>query len=283
MEQQDKDALERTTDQGAAKEHLAISDEDDFDLILLGRVEERQGSTPGNVRIRVTLPRHQPFHRIKEGVLEATEAAEVPEGPLAQTFYWLKRALIGVPMASMQEEGERLSKFKALAILSSDAISSVAFATEAILINLVAAGSLYLGLTLPISLVILGLLVVVTLSYRQTIPAYPNGGGSYIVAKENLGVLPGLVAAASLMIDYVLTVAVSVAAGVQALATLFPTLSPTLDVVTIDVVLVVVIAVANLRGVRESGSIFALPTYIFIVSALLLIVVGAIKSFFLVH
>ena len=109
-------------------------------------------------------------------MLEATEAAEVPEGPLAHAMYWSKRALIGIPIATMQAEGERLSKFKALAILSSDAISSVAFATEAILINLVAAGSLYLGLTLPISLVILGLLTIVTLSYRQTIPAYPSGG-----------------------------------------------------------------------------------------------------------
>ena len=151
--------------------------EDDFDLILLGRREELKGSTPGNVRIRVTLPRHQPFHRVKEGMLEATQAAEVPEGALAHTFYWLKRGLIGIPIATMQDEGERLSKFKALAILSSDAISSVAFATEAILINLVVAGSVYLGLTLPISLVILGLLTIVTLSYRQTIPAYPNGGG----------------------------------------------------------------------------------------------------------
>src|SRR6266478_4982787 len=281
MEQQDKDALERTTDQGAAKEHLAISDEDDFDLILLGRVEERQGSTPGNVRIRVTLPRHQPFHRIKEGVLEATEAAEVPEGPLAQTFYWLKRALIGVPMASMQEEGERLSKFKALAILSSDAISSVAFATEAILINLVAAGSLYLGLTLPVSLVILGLLVVVTLSYRQTIPAYPSGGGSYIVARENLGILPGLVAAAALMIDYVLNVAVCVAAGVHNVVAIFPALQP--YVVPMDIALVVVMTILNLRGMRESGSIFALPTYFFIVSASLLIVVGLVKAYVFLH
>src|SRR5437660_12280095 len=110
MEQQDKDALERTTDQGSPKEHLATSDEDDFDLILLGRREEIRGGTPGNVRIRVTLPRHQPFHRIKEGVLEATEAAGVPEGSPTQTLYWLKRALIGVPIATMQAEGERLSK-----------------------------------------------------------------------------------------------------------------------------------------------------------------------------
>src|SRR3989442_8041648 len=180
MDQQDEDTLERTPERDAANEHPAISDEDDFDLILLGQREERPGSPPGNVRIRVTLPRHQAFHRIKEGVLEATEVAGVPEEPLAHGLYLLKRAFIGIPIATMEAEGERLSKFKALAILSSDAISSVAFATEAILINLVAAGSLYLGLTLPISLVILALLTIVTVSYRQTIPAYPNGGGACI-------------------------------------------------------------------------------------------------------
>src|SRR6266702_6708185 len=281
MDQQDRDALERTTDQDASKEHLAISDEDDFDLILLGSREEIRGSTPGNVRIRVTLPRHQPFHHIKEGVLEATEAAGVPEGTPAQMFYWLKRAFIGVSIATMQDEGERLSKFKALAILSSDAISSVAFATEAILINLVAAGSLYLGLTLPISLVILGLLVVVTLSYRQTIPAYPNGGGSYIVARQNLGIVPGLVAASALMIDYVLNVAVCVAAGVHNVVSIFSALQP--YVVPMDIALVVVITILNLRGMRESGSIFALPTYFFVVSASLLVIVGLVKAYVFLH
>ncbi len=254
---------------------------DDFDLIMPGPMEERPGSTLGNVRIRVTLPRNRPFHHIKEGVLEATEAAGMPEGSLARTFYWFKRALIGIPLASMQAEGERLTKFKALAILSSDAISSVAFATEAILINLVAAGSLYLGLTLPISLVILGLLVIVTLSYRQTIPAYPNGGGSYIVARENLGILPGLVAASALMIDYVLNVSVCVAAGVHNVVSLLPALQP--YVIPLDLALVVVMTILNLRGIRESGSIFALPTYFFIVSASLLIVVGLVKAYVFLH
>ena len=281
MDQQDSYALERSTDRDASKEHLAINDEDDFDLILLGRSEELQGSTPGNERIRVTLPQHQPFHRIKEGVLEATEAAGAPEGSLAHALYWLKRALIGIPIATMQDEGERLSKFKALAILSSDAISSVTFATEAILINLVAAGSLYLGLTLPISLVILGLLIIVTLSYRQTIPAYPSGGGSYIVARENLGILPGLVAASALMIDYVLNVAVCVAAGVHNVVSILPALQP--YVVPVDLALVVVMTILNLRGMRESGSIFAFPTYFFVVSACLLIVVGLVKAYVFLH
>jgi amino acid transporter len=193
----------------------------------------------------------------------------------------VKRFLIGNPLPSSQGAHERLTKVKALAVLSSDAISSVAYATEAILINLIVAGSLALGLTLPISMVIIGLLIIVAISYRQTIPAYPNGGGSYIVAKENLGTLPGLVAAAALMIDYVLNVAVSVAAGVLNLATLFPRLVP--YIVLIDVVLVVLITVVNLRGVRESGTIFALPTYFFVVSALLMIIVGVINAFVLHH
>src|SRR5436189_1532183 len=108
MDQHDKDALEPptinrgTTDRGASKGHLTMNDEDDFDLILLGRMEERQGSTPGNVRIHVTLPQHRPFHRIREGMLEATEAAEVPEGSLAHAMHWFIRALIGSPIATMQ-------------------------------------------------------------------------------------------------------------------------------------------------------------------------------------
>ena len=255
--------------------------EDDFDLILLGPMEERPGSKPGNVHVRVTLPQHRAFHRIKEGVLEATEAADMPEGALARSMHGVKRALIGIPIASVQAEGERLTKFKALAILSSDAISSVAFATEAILINLVAAGSLHLGLTLPISLVILGLLTIVTLSYRQTIPAYPNGGGSYIVARENLGLLPGLVAASALMIDYVLNVSVCAAAGVHNVVSILPALQP--YVVPMDLALVVVMMLLNLRGIRESGSIFALPTYFFVASASLLIVVGLVKAYVFLH
>lgn len=216
--------------------------EDDFDLILLGPMQEQHGRMPGNTRICITLPSHRPFRRIRRGVLEATEAAEVPQGWLSRGVYWTKRALIGIPLATARAEHERLTKFKALAVLSSDAISSVTFATEAILINLVAAGSLHLSVTLPISLVILALLVVVTLSYRQTIPAYPNGGGSYIVARENLGTLPGLVAAAALMIDYVLNVAVCVAAGVHNVVSIFPTLQS--YVVPLDLVLMAVMTIS---------------------------------------
>src|SRR5258708_7627446 len=232
---------------------------------------------PGNERIRFVYPSQPALRRIRTGVLEATAVTQAPHGLWGR----IKRVLIGSPIPTSLAEQERLTKFKALAVLSSDVISSVAYATEAILATLVAAGSASLGLTLPIAIAIICLLSIVALSYRQTIPAYPNGGGSYIVAKDNLGTLPGLVAAGSLMIDYVLTVSVSVAAGVQALATLFP--MSVVTIVSIDVALVLLIMLVNLRGVRESGSIFAIPTYIFISSALLLIVVGFFKSFVLEH
>ena len=211
------------------------------------------------------------------GLLEATEAAQAPRTGLERFTAGVKRVLIGSPIATVQAEHERLTKFKALAVLSSDAISSVAYATEAILATLIFAGSGNLGYTLLICFAIVALLGIVALSYRQTIPAYPNGGGSYIVAKDNLGTVPGLVAAASLMIDYVLTVSVSISAGVLALATLFSALQS--YIVPIDVALVVLITVVNLRGVRESGSVFSIPTYVFIVSAFLLILVGIVEAF----
>lgn len=261
--------------QGSLPASPEMLEEDDFDLQLPGRLERHAGRIPGEIRVRIVPPKQTAFRRVKAGVLEATEASEVPQGGLSRWLYETKRFLIGTPLATAQEAQERLSKVRALAILSSDAISSVAFATEAILINLVAAGSAHLGLTLPISLAILALLVIVTISYRQTIPAYPAGGGSYIVARENLGTLAGLVAAAALMIDYILNVAVSVSAGIQNVASLFGGLTP--FVVPMGVALIVIITILNLRGLRESGTIFALPTYFFVGSALLLILVGVLK------
>ena len=281
MDQADKPSSEHTTHPGNARDQLTSSDESDADFLLPGRLEERRGSRPGDVRVRIVRPSHPEFRRVSQGILEATEAAYTPQGRLGKAISVLKRVLIGVPIATTRAEYERLTKFKALAVLSSDAISSVAYATEAILINLVAAGSGHLGLTLPISLVIVGLLCIVAISYRQTIPAYPNGGGSYIVAKENLGTLAGLIAAAALLIDYVLNVAVSIAAGVQNLASLFSALAP--YVVPLDIALVALMMILNLRGVRESGSIFALPTYFLIGSAILLIAVGLVKAFVFQH
>src|SRR5438067_8825567 len=263
----EKDQPPLEGDQQSALRNAQPQALDEADPSLLVRPEVRPGAFPGNEHIRFVYPRQPALRRVRRGVLEATAAAQAPQGMWGR----IKRVVIGSPIPTSRSEHERLTKVKALAVLSSDVISSVAYATEAILATLIAAGSQNLGLTLPIAVAIVCLLGIVALSYRQTIPAYPNGGGSYIVAKDNLGTLPGLTAAASLIIDYVLTVSVSVSAGVQALATLFPALSSTLAVVTIDVVLVILITVVNLRGVRESGTIFAIPTYIFIVSTLLLI------------
>ena len=257
------------------------SEDDDFDLSQPQKLEELRGSLPGNLRVRIVRPKNTEFKRVAAGELEATEAVERPDSAIGRALYQTKRFFIGVPIPTTMAESEHISKFKALALLSSDAISSVAFATEAILINLVAAGSANLGLTFPISLAILLLLVIVATSYRQTIPAYPNGGGSYTVARENLGTVAGLVAAAALMIDYVLNVAVCIAAGVHNIASFIPSLNP--YIVPMAVTLIVVITLLNLRGLRESGTIFAFPTYFFIVSAALLIIIGLIKAYLFQH
>ncbi len=188
----------------------------------------------------------------------------------------LKRLLLGAPMPLAQARHERLTKTVALAVFSSDALSSVAYATEEILLILVLAGTAAAHLTNPIALAIAGLLTVVAISYQQTIHAYPSGGGSYIVARANLGATPGLVAAAALLIDYVLTVSVSVAAGVAALTSAFPPLFA--HRVALGIFFVGAIAYANLRGVRESGRLFAVPTYLFIVSFGVMVGVGLFRS-----
>jgi amino acid transporter len=184
----------------------------------------------------------------------------------------LKRLLVGRPMPLAQARHERLSKRLALAVFSSDALSSVAYATEEILLILVLAGAGATHLANPIGFSIAGLLIIVAVSYQQTIHAYPSGGGSYIVARANLGTVPGLVAAAALLVDYVLTVSVSVAAGVAAITSAIPPLLT--HKVALGVLAVGAIAFANVRGVRESGRVFAVPTYFFIASFGVLLVAG---------
>jgi amino acid transporter len=189
----------------------------------------------------------------------------------------LKRILIGQPLATAQQQHQRLRKIVALAVFASDPISSNAYATEAIMLVLVTAGASALTLSIPICIAIITLLLIVGFSYRQTIHAYPSGGGAYIVAHENLGELPGLVAAGSLLIDYVLTVAVSVAAGVFAITSLAVTWGyPDLVNYRVEISLacIAIITIVNLRGVKESGAIFAAPTYLFVVSMLACIGIG---------
>ncbi len=190
----------------------------------------------------------------------------------------LKRLLVGAPMPLAQARHERLGKAVALAVFASDPLSSVAYATEEILLVLVLAGRAALSYSLPVALGIAALLAVVVVSYRQTVAAYAQGGGAYLVAKDNLGVFPALTAAAALLTDYVLTVSVSVAAGIAALTSAFPGLGP--HRVTLCVLAIAGIALGNLRGVRESGRLFAAPTYFFVVSILGMIGYGLIGTVF---
>jgi amino acid transporter len=190
----------------------------------------------------------------------------------------LKRLFVGTPLPTAQSRHERLDKRTALAVFASDALSSVAYATEEILLVLILAGASALSHSLPIGLAICVLISIVVSSYRQTIRAYPKGGGAYLVSKDNLGTLPGLVAGAALMTDYVLTVAVSVAAGVAAVTSAVPGLFPFR--VLLCVAAVVMISVANLRGIRESGKLFAAPTYLFVASLGAMVIYGALGAAF---
>lgn len=187
----------------------------------------------------------------------------------------LKRWLVGNPLKTAQAAHERLSKRLALAVFSSDALSSVAYATEEILLVLVPASLALAHFSIPISMMIVLLLAILTVSYSQIIFEYPEGGGAYIVSKSNLGEWPGLTAAASLMIDYVLTVAVSVAAGIAALTSAIPALFP--HRTALGVFAIILVLLVNLRGVRESGKVFAVPTYMFIGTLLLMLAVGAFQ------
>jgi amino acid transporter len=193
----------------------------------------------------------------------------------------LKRILIGSPIATTKEKYERLTKTLGLAVFSSDALSSVAYGPEEILFALILGGTALLHYSMPVAIGIVVLIAIVATSYFQTIHAYPSGGGAYIVAKENLGTYPGLVAGAALLIDYVLTVAVSISAGIAAITSAFPNFRH--YTVTMCLVALLLIMIVNLRGIRESGKIFAAPVYIFIGSLLLLIFVGFTQYFSLLH
>ena len=192
------------------------------------------------------------------------------------TIMFLKRWLVGDPLKSTQAADERLSKTLALAIFSSNAISSVAYATEEILLVLILAGTAAVAWSIPISFAILFLVVVLTISYRQIIYEYPEGGGAYIVARNNIGELPALIAAGALMIDYVLTVAVSVAAGIAALTSAVPSLFE--HRVALGLTAIIFIIIMNLRGVRESGKFFAVPTYFAIGALGVMVAVGSIQA-----
>jgi amino acid transporter len=243
---------------------------------LLEVREKRRGQRLGDSYVRIVRPFEDEFER-EEGRLVATERTVLERSGWTALLRRIRTVLIGRPISSDHETHERLTKVKALAVFSSDNISSSAYATEEMMRILLIAGVSAFSLVMPLTLVIAVILAIVATSYRQTIKAYPQGASSYIVASDNLGTLPGLVAAAALLIDYVLTVAVSVSAGVAAITSIAPSLLDQRVVISIGIVGVLMLG--NLRGIRESGSIFMAPTYLYLVAMVGLIGWGLARQF----
>ena len=235
-----------------------------------------RGRRPGDRYVQISRPTTGTISRFTP-----PRVVQLSEEDLAGTGRWkqFKRFLIGRPLTTAAAAHERLNNIKALAVFASDALSSVAYAIEAILFVLVIGLTTAqpAGLLIPICVVICIVIALVVNSYRQTVHAYPKGGGSYIVSKDNLGTNAGLIAAAAILIDYTLTVAVSVSSGVAAVTSAVPALSPYL--VPIGVILIFLIMLTNLRGIRESGTIFAIPTYIFIVAFAAMLIFGFVQIF----
>ena len=221
-------------------------------------------------------PQAEYFRYAGPGIVRAKPKAEAPTTELGRTYARIRRTLIGSPLATEQEIEERLTKKKALAILSSDAISSSAYASEEILNILVLAGLAALSLTLPLAIAIAALLAIVATSYRQVGYAYPSGGGAYAVGSANLPKVFALIAAAALLIDYVMTVAVSTSSAIEQIYSAFPSVYPVR--VEVCVLAIGLILLGNLRGVRESGNIFAAPTYLYVGSALFVVGAGLLKA-----
>ena len=234
--------------------------------------ERRQGRRPGDAYVRIVRPYEELFERGDEGGLIATERTVLDRPGWTRALRALRTVLIGRPISSEREEHERLTKLKALAIFSSDNISSSAYATEEMMRILVLAGIGAISLTMPLTIVICLVLAIVATSYWQTIRAYPDGASSYLVASDNLGHRAGLVAGAALLIDYTLTVAVSVSAAVAAITSVMPELFG--GRVLIAVGIVALLMIGNLRGIRESGTIFMAPTYLYIGAILVMVGIG---------
>ena len=242
---------------------------------MIGGRRPLQGRKAGDRRVRVERPYAAFFRYAGPGQLVAREAASVPRTPAGRAVARARAVLFGRPLSIHEEIDERLPKKKALAIFSSDPISSSAYATEEILRVLVLAGTGALLLSLPIAAAIALLLAVVSTSYRQIGHAYPSGGGAYAVARANLPRLSALVAAGALLVDYIMTVAVSTASAVEQITSAVPEL---FDVrIGVGIAAIVLITLGNLRGIRESGNIFAVPTYLFVGSALLMIGLGVFR------
>jgi amino acid transporter len=231
---------------------------------------------PGNSYVRIVRRFSRQFHRQAPGYLVATERALAPRGSIGRLAERARSIFIGRRLASHLEGSERVGVFKGLALFASDNISSSAYATEEVMRMLVLAGAAALSLTMPITVAIVVVLAIVVLSYQQVIRAYPGGGGSYVVARENLGDIAGLTAVAALTTDYILTVAVSTAAGIAAITSIAPELFA--QRVILAVLVITVMTIVNLRGITESGNVFAAPAYIYAASILGVIVVGMFRA-----
>jgi hypothetical protein len=232
------------------------------------------GSKVGDRYVRIVRPAASDFRR-HAGHYVATQRVFAPQTPLGRAYESVRRLLLGARLTSEDEASERLSKKTGLAILASDNISSSAYATEEAMRVLAIAGTAALALTMPIAIGVCVVLAVVILSESRVIRAYPNGGGSYIVAKDNHGVVAGLIAAAALLIDYVLTVAVSTAAGVAAVSSFIPEVHD--HRVLWAVGMIALLTLGNLRGIREAGVLFAAPTYLYVVAMSGLIAFGLFR------
>lgn len=242
---------------------------------MIGSRRPIKGVKAGDRRVRVERPHTAYFRYTGPGQLVAKPAASAPRSDLERNLLRLKSWLIGRPLANEEEAGERLSKRLALPIFSSDAISSSAYATEEILRVLVVGGAAAFFFSAEIAIGIAILLAVVAISYRQVCRAFPNGGGAYAVARQELAPLLGLVAAAALLIDYVMTVAVSTSSAVEQLISIAPGIN---DIrIELALVAITLITIANLRGLRESGNIFAIPTYLFVTLALAIVAIGVFR------
>ena len=237
--------------------------------------EARRGKRPGDAYVKIVRPYEELFERGDAGELIATERTVLDRPGWTRTLRRLRTILIGKPIHSEREEHERLTKTKALAIFSSDNISSSAYATEEMMRILVLAGIGAITFTMPLTITICVVLAIVATSYWQTIRAYPNGASSYLVASDNLGSTAGLVAGAALLIDYTLTVAVSVSAAVAAITSVIPEVFPERVLIAVGIVLLLMLG--NLRGVRESGTIFMAPTYLYIVAILVMVGIGVFR------
>ncbi|HEV2011526.1 MAG TPA: APC family permease [Candidatus Limnocylindria bacterium] len=238
----------------------------------LERIERAKGRLPGDARVRIVRSNEL---RRRKGYVVATEDVFEPDSTVGRILDHTRAFLFGQRIPSEEEQGERVTKVTGLAIFASDNISSSAYATEETMRALAYAGAVGLALTMPITIAIVVILAIVVTSYLQVVRAYPNGGGSYVVASQNLGTLAGLVAAAALLVDYVLTVSVSVAGGVLAISTAFPDWEPAK--VAIGVGFIALITIGNLRGIREAGLIFAGPTYFYVLSVAGVLAIGLFR------